>query len=286
MTAYCYSTANLDKFLRTNQECENKATDKAQARNASVGKTLANVPVSTYPVLNVLTLPFLLVDHAGPSDLEIERANCLSANGYDPLVQFVGSKEKTSDDFVKSVEACNPRLDDNKLPDRFLNDHHIVKNLLNDDSKLDVTLRESVDNFVWCLWQNGWMIITQPPWFIDRQKVAKPPRYLPLSEWVYLAENSENSYYYNAKWQYRNNVSIVRTKLLVAKKYEKTPTEAIYNMDIQCSENAFRLTKLKNVERAPWKHIYQDTVAFQLKNKVCGKETELTQTNTSGNGIR
>src|SRR6266498_5977488 len=216
MTAYNNSATDLDKFKRTCYECENKAPVLARVGRDSTGKALTgNVPANIDPVLNVLALPFLLVDHGGPSDLEIERAKCLSSNGYDPLMQFVGSKDKTSEDFAKSVEACSPLLNDNKLPDRHLSDHHLLNKLLNDDPKLDVTLRDSVDNFVWCLWQNGWMIITQPPWFIDRQKVAKPPRYFPLSEWVYLAENSELSYYYNAKWQYRNNVSLVRTKLFV-----------------------------------------------------------------------
>jgi len=137
VTTYKNSTVDLDKFKRINYDCETTAAAMAQISNNSSGKAITgNVLANIDPVLYVLALPFLLVDYGGPSDFEIERTRCLSSYGYDPLIQFVASEDKTVADFGKSVEACNPKLNDNKLLDRLLTDHNLVNGLLDDDPKL------------------------------------------------------------------------------------------------------------------------------------------------------
>jgi hypothetical protein len=116
MTSYKNSAVDMDKFKRTNYECENTAAVMTQIRSNSSGKAITgNVLANVDPVLYVLALPFLLVDYGEPPDFEIEKARCLSSKGYEPLIQFVGSKEKTFADFGKAIETCNPRLNDNKL---------------------------------------------------------------------------------------------------------------------------------------------------------------------------
>jgi len=278
MTTYKNSASDFDKFKRISYECENTAAVMAQIRSNSSGKAITgDVLARIDPVLYVLALPFLLVDYGGPSDFEVERVRCLSSNGYDPLIQFVGSKDKTFSDFEKSVEACNSRLNDSKLLDRLLSDHNLVNNLLDDDPKVDVSLRENVDKFVWCLAQNGWLIVMQPPWFVDGQKVSKPPRFIPRGDWKYVADNLDDVYFINVKWQHKIDENIMRTKLMATKKDEMNPTTSGFYVDISCSDNNYRESKHRNVEKEPWKAILPNTVVFHMKNKICGSGATLTQ---------
>ncbi len=278
MTTYKNSAADLDKFKRTSYECESTAAVMAQIRSNSSGKAITgNVLANIDPVLYVLALPFLLVDYGGPSDFEIERARCLSSNGYDPLIQFVGSKDKTFTDFGKSIEACNTQLNDSKLLDRLLIDHNLVNSLLDDDPKVEVSLRENVDKFVWCLAQNGWLIIMQLPWFIDGQRVSKPPRFIPRGEWKYVSDNPESVTYHNVSWLHEISENIYRTKVIFTKKDEMNPNISISYIDINCADSTLRESKKRSVEKEPWKPVLPNTMGFFLKDKVCAGGSTLTQ---------
>lgn len=278
MTTYKNSTADLDKFKRTNYECETTAAAMAQISNNSSGKAITgNVLANIDPVLYVLALPFILVDYGGPTYFEIERNRCLSANGYDPLIQFVGSKDKTFTDFGKSIEVCNAKLNDTKLIDKLLNDHNLVNSLLDDDPKIDISIRENVDNFVYCLAQNGWLIIMQPPWFIDGQKISKPPRFIPRGEWKYVSDNPESVAYRNVTWEHKISENIYRTKIIFTKKDEMNPNISISYIDVNCADGTLRESKRRGVEKEPWKPVLPDTVGFFLKDKVCAGVPALTQ---------
>lgn len=277
MTTYKNSTVDLEKFKRISYECETTAAARAQISNNSSGKAITgNVLASIDPVLYVLALPFLLVDYGGPTDFEIERTRCLSANGYDPLIQFVGSKEKTFADFGTAIEVCNSRLHDSKLLDRLLSDHNLVNGLLDDDPKIDITLRENVDNFVWCLAQNGWLIIMQPPWYIDGQKVSKPPRFIPCGEWKYVSDNSESIAYRNVSWEHKISENIYRTKVIFIKKDEMNPNISISYIDVNCTDSTLRESKRRSLEKEPWKPVMPNTVGFYLKDKACAGVSTLT----------
>lgn len=273
MTSYKNSAVDMDKFKRASYECESTAAVMTQIRNNSSGKAITgNVLANIDPVLYVLALPFLLVDYGETPDFEIEKARCLSSKGYEPLIQFVGSKEKTFTDFKKAIETCNHRLNDNKLLDRLLSDDNLVNRLLNDDPMIDVPLRESVDDFVWCVAQNGWLIIMQPQpqWFVDGQKISKPPRFIPRGDWKYVADNADDVFFINVQWQHKIDENIIRTKLMITKKNEMNPSTSGFYVDVNCPNNTFRESKIRNVENEPWKLIQPNMVAFHLKNKVCG----------------
>jgi len=278
ITTYKNSTTDFDKFKRTSYQCESNAAVMARIRSESSGKaTTGNVLASIDPVLYVLALPFLLIDSGGPSDFEIERTRCLSSNGYDPLIQFVGSNDKTFVDFRKAIESCNSHLSDSELLNRLLIDHNLVNSLLDDDPRVDVQLRESVDRYVGCLAQNGWLIIMQPPWFIDGQKLSKPPKFIPRGEWKYVSENPENVYFINVKWQHKIDENIVRTKLITTQKDDMNPNTSISYIDVNCADSTLRESKRRNVEKEPWKIIQPNTVGFNLRNKVCVGGTALAQ---------
>jgi len=159
---------------------------------------------------------------------------------------------------------------------------------LDDDPKIDVPLRESVDNFVWCLAQNGWLIIMQPQphWFFDGQNVSKPPRFIPRGDWKLIANNQDYVFFINVKWQHKIDENIIRTKLMVTKKDEMNPTTSGFYDDINCRDNTYRESKHRKVENEPWKVILPNTTIFHIKNYVCGSGAALIQRSPANNGMK
>ncbi len=117
----------------------------------------------------------------------------------------------------------------------------------------------------------------QQPWFIDGQKVSKPPRFIPRGEWKYVSDNPEIIAYHNISWTHKISESIFRTKVIFTKKDEMNPNISISYIDINCADSTLRESKKRNVEKEPWKPVHPNTIGLYLKEKVCAGGATLTQ---------
>lgn len=198
---------------------------------------------------------------------EYEFIECINSKGLKPLFQFVAPA--SNDVHInESIATCHPELKSNPTLAELLWNKDLISRLLDADMSLDVEIIRNVESFIKCMAKNEWLLVTQPPWYLDRQNIERLPLMVPRGEWKPLAESEKVRIYYDPN-KVENKAGIVRAHIIQIYKDDNIKYIPRLTIEINCKDTLFREVYGTDNKYGIWHKVITNTIGMQYKQKLC-----------------
>ena len=262
MTSYINDHKPIEMFKQDDYDCTIMAKTLDAAQRASIN---SNQPPETLIILDIWNLAF----NKMPNAIDFERFKCLQARGWIPRIQFVNTNySKSSDDFFSEFNYCKAKLSDDVLLNSVVNNMDYLEKFLEDDESIEIEKREKMDNFAACLMQNGWILITQEPWYVNGQQLDYKIPFIPKGRWQPISEDEKMIHCYDPNKIIKDQYKIRFTILSVPKDISDRRIGLLFS-EIDCKERMFRESQNRSLKDKVWQHIPPKSHGEVYYQKLC-----------------